>query len=205
VSTIEKSTVFVVEDFQPLRHSLVLMLERANIPCEEFECATDFIKAYDSNRQGCLVFDLQLPDMTGLQLHSLLMERGCKMPFLIISGRGSIVDATNALRDGAIDFLQKPFPPGLFLDRVREAFRKDSMQREKWIQLEKTRILLATLTTRQQLVLNLILDGRLTKQIANQLDISVKTVESHRSQIAKKLGVDSAVELVKMVIAFRAA
>jgi len=181
------------------------MLERANIPCEEFECATDFIKAYDSNRQGCLVFDLQLPDMTGLQLHSLLMERGCKMPFLIISGRGSIVDATNALRDGAIDFLQKPFPPGLFLDRVREAFRKDSMQREKWIQLEKTRILLATLTTRQQLVLNLILDGRLTKQIANQLDISVKTVESHRSQIAKKLGVDSAVELVKMVIAFRAA
>ena len=205
MSTIEKSTVFVVEDFQPLRHSLVLMLERANIPCEEFECATDFIKAYDSNRQGCLVFDLQLPDMTGLQLHSLLMERGCKMPFLIISGRGSIVDATNALRDGAIDFLQKPFPPGLFLDRVREAFRKDSMQREKWIQLEKTRILLATLTTRQQLVLNLILDGRLTKQIANQLDISVKTVESHRSQIAKKLGVDSAVELVKMVIAFRAA
>ena len=127
----ENSTVFVVEDFQPLRHSLVQTFKRANIRCESFECANDFINVFDANRQGCLVFDLRLPEMTGLELHSRLMERGCRTPFLIMSGYGSIEDATNAMRVGALDFLQKPFPPGLLLDRINEAFRKDSLQREK--------------------------------------------------------------------------
>jgi len=200
----EKSTVFVVEDFQPLRDSLALTLERAGIHCEAFEGATDFIKAFDPNRQGCLLFDLQLPEMSGLQLHHLLFDRGCRMPFLLMSGCGSILDATKALRDGAIDFLQKPFPPTVLLERVREALDKDSTQRRKWIQQEETRNRLATLTDREQIVLNLILDGQLTKQIARQLDLSVKTVESYRSHIAKKLNVDSTIQLVILVTAFRA-
>ena len=152
----EKPTAFVVEDFQPLRHSLVIMLERASIPCESFGCANEFIDTFDINRPGCLVLDLQLPEMTGLQLHSLTVNRGCKVPFLIMSGNGSIGDATEAMRNGAVDFLQKPFPPGLLLDRINEAFRKDSLQREKWIQQEETRKRLATLTDREEIVLNLL-------------------------------------------------
>jgi len=201
----EKSTVFIVEDFQPLRHSLVLTLERANITCEAFGSATDFIKAFDATRRGCLLIDLQLPEMTGMELHSLLMELGCNLPFLIMSGQGKIPDATRALRDGAIDFLQKPFPTEVLLDRVHEALHKDKTQRGKWTQQEETRNRLATLTDRERIVLNFILDGQLTKQIARQLDLSVKTVESHRSHIAKKLGVDSAIQLVKLVTAFHAA
>ena len=201
----EKPTAFVVEDFQPLRHSLVLMLERASIPCESFGCANEFINAFDIHRPGCLVLDLKLPEMTGLQLHSLTMNRGCKVPFLIMSGNGSIGDAKEAMRNGAVDILQKPFLPKYFLERVHEAFRKDSVQREKWIQQHDTRNRLATLTDREQSVRNLILDGQLTKQIAKKLDLSVKTVESYRSHIAKKLGVDSAIQLVKMVTSFRAA
>ena len=201
----ENSTVFVVEDFQPLRHSLVQTLNRENIRCDSFECANDLIEAFDANRPGCVVLNLLLPDMTGWELLSLLLKSGCRTPFLIMSGYGSITDATNAMRLGAIDFLQKPFPPWLFLDRIHQSFLKDSMQREKWIQQEDTRKRLATLTDREQIVLSLILDGQLTKQIAKKLDLSVKTVESYRSHIAKKLGVDSAIQLVMMVTALRAA
>ncbi|MEZ6087572.1 MAG: LuxR C-terminal-related transcriptional regulator [Pirellulaceae bacterium] len=120
------------------------------------------------------------------------------------SGHGEIPDATAALRRGAVDFLEKPFTRDVFLERVRESLQKDADARNKRIALESTRAKLATLTSRERVVLDLILDGLLTKQIASRLDLSIKTIENHRSNIARKMDVDSAVQLVKLVAEYRA-
>jgi len=199
------STVFIVEDFQPLRESMVCLLLRAEIPCEAFASPAELLASLDVERAGCLVLDLHLAGMTGLELQSRLWEAGCRLPFLIVSGHGQIPDAITAFRRGAIDFLEKPFAREIFLDRVREAIGKDAVMRGKQRLQNRTSSRLETLTARESEVLELILDGRLTKQIAGLLGISAKTVENHRSNIAKKMGVDSAVQLVKVVAEFRAA
>jgi FixJ family two-component response regulator len=198
----DETTVFLVEDFQPLRDSMAGILKRANIPCETFSCPTELIDSFDASRSGCLVLDLQLPEMSGLELQRKLSEAGCQLPFLIISGYGEIPDVTMAMRQGAIDFLAKPFTASIFLERVQESLLKDSAEREQRERLASTRAKLDTLSLRENEVLELILDGRLTKQIATQLGISAKTVENHRSNIAKKMNVDSAVQLVKLITEF---
>ncbi len=197
------TTVFLVEDFQPLRDSMANILKLASISCETFSCPTELIESFDPSRSGCLVLDLQLPEMSGLELQRKLSEAGCQLPFLIISGYGEIPDVTMAMRQGAIDFLAKPFTPNIFLERVHESLVKDSAERERRELLASTRAKLDLLSSRENEVLELILEGRLTKQIATQLDISAKTVENHRSNIAKKMNVDSALQLVKLIAEFR--
>ncbi len=201
----DDSTAFIIEDFQPLRESMVMMLERANIACEAYSSATELLASFDLQRSGCLVFDLYLAEMTGLELQNRLWLLGCRLPFLIVSGRGQITDAATAFRRGAVDFLEKPFTCDIFIDRVREANKRDTASRQKQSLRIATSSRLETLSDREHQVLDLILNGCLTKQIAHQLDISVKTVENHRSHIAKKMGVDSAIQLVKLVTEYRAA
>ncbi len=198
----DDSTAFIVEDFQPLRESMMGMLKLADIDCEAFASPAQLLESLDIHRKGCLVLDLHLAGMTGLELQKRLWESGCRMPFLIVSGRGQILDATTALRRGAVDFLEKPFSDDVFIDRVREAIGTDAARRRKQQLHAHTVSKLETLTSREHEVLELILDGQLTKQMARQLNISAKTVENHRSNIAKKMGVDSAVQLVRIVAEF---
>ncbi len=199
------TTVFLVEDFQPLRESMAEILKQAKISCETFSCPAELMDSFDLNCSGCLVLDLNLPEMSGLELQKQLSDAGCQLPFLIISGCGRIPDATMAMRQGAVDFLAKPFTRSIFLDRVRESLWKDSYLRERRNFLASTHEKLSTLSRREHEVLELIMQGQLTKQIASQLKISVKTVENHRSNIAKKMNVDSAVQLVKCIAEFRVA
>ena len=201
----ENSTVFLVEDFQPLRESLSWMLSQADIDCEAFASPAELLACLDVERAGCLVLDLHLGGMTGLELQSRLWQLGCRMPFLIVSGHGQLPDATTAFRRGAVDFLEKPFRRETFLDRIREAIRKDLDRRRKQSFQLLTRTKLETLSAREHEILELILAGRLTKQMAGLLNLSAKTIESHRSNITKKMGVDSAIQLVKLVAEFRAA
>ena len=193
-------TVYLVDDDSEMRTSLSWMLERAGYSVDTFETGTAALDGYAEDRPGCLVIDLSLPDMTGIELYERLREEGCRHPFLIITGHGDVPQAVDAMREGAIDFIEKPFESEGFLSSVALAVKRDGVDRALHAKTDGFRRRLERLSPRENEVLALVVDGKLTKQIAADLDISVKTVEVHRSNIFKKLGVDTATQLVATVL-----
>ena len=193
-------TVLLVEDDQEMRESIEWMLQKEGISVEAYSTPQALLDCYDPNRPGCLVLDLKLPGMSGVELWNELERIGGRHPFIVISGHGDVSNAVEAMRTGAIDFIQKPFSRQAFLTRVRQAIDCDAenrKQREKQCALRKR---LQSLTPREREVLDLVVDGELTKNIARKLGIRPKTVEVHRSHITSKLGVDSTAQLVRIVV-----
>ena len=192
-------TVLVVEDDRVMRESLVWLLETAELNVEAYGSPDELLERYDPDQPGCLVLDLQLGKMTGLELWRRLQERGCRHPFIIISGQGDIGAAVQSMHDGAVDFLEKPFDRQLFLGRVRQAIERDANNRHRRVSDLETQSQIDSLTPREREVMGLVVDGKLTKQIARRLDISEKTVEVHRSHVTKKMHVQSVAQLVRLV------
>ena len=195
-------TAYVVDDDEAIRTLWRWLLESNAYAVQTFATAAEFIAAYRRDAPGCLVLDLKLPGMSGLELQEHLTQKGVEIPIVFVTAHGDIPTAVSALKGGAIDFIQKPFGYREVLAVIEKAFRRDAEIRE---QHERRRLIearLAALTERERELLRRVIEGKQNKIIAAELDISMKTVEFHRSRMMEKMGVDSVAELVQLTLGF---
>ena len=196
----DKQTVFVVDDDAGVREGLSLLLDTVGQPYELYGSAYEFLDSYEENRGGCLVLDIRMPRMTGLDLQEKLIEMGSALPIIFITGHGDIPMAVDAMRKGAVDFIRKPFREHDLLDRINEALDADSSSREHALDRQALRDKLESLSKRESEVFERVADGDMNKVIAMDLGISERTVEVHRSQVMQKLGVRTLAQLVRAKI-----
>jgi len=194
-------TVYVVDDDGSTRELLAWLMKRNRLAVEAFPDARAFLKAYRPERPGCLVLDLNMPGMSGLDLQQYLKDQGVLIPVIFLSGRADIPRAVKAVREGAIDFIEKPFDYKRVVGLVRECLERDRVERARGDRKRVVSERLAQLTQREREVLELVVAGKLNREIAEALDISVKTVEAHRARLMEKLEVGSVAELVQAVVA----
>ena len=190
------ATVFVVDDDESLRRSLDWLIGSIGLKVRTFPSARAFLKAYRPDSPGCLVLDVRMPEMNGLELMEQLCQSRISVPIIFLSAHGDVPMVVRAMQSGAVDFLQKPFNSQQFLDRVNTALKRDLEAREKRDSRRQLAQGLAMLTPREREILELVLCGESSKCIASALDISPKTVEAHRAHITKKLNVRSFNEIM---------
>jgi RNA polymerase sigma factor (sigma-70 family) len=190
-------TVFVVDDDGSTRELLAWLMQRNGLRSQVFADARSFLAAYRADMPGCLVVDLNMPGMDGLHLQQYLKENGVTLPVIFLSGRADVPKAVRAVREGAIDFVEKPFDYRRVLALVEECLRRDALARENHERRRAREARIAQLTQREREVMELVVAGRMNREIAEALHISVKTVEAHRAKIMEKLEVSSLAELVQ--------
>ena len=196
----KKGTVYVVDDDEAVRDSLQWLLEGKDYRVRCFESAESFLSHYDAREVACLIVDIRMGGMTGLELQSRLIEVGSPLPIVFITGHGDVPMAVDSMKKGAMDFIQKPFKEDQLvalvermLDQAKDAFAE--------FQSAASRdALMARLTLREAQVLERIVAGRLNKQIADDLGISIKTVEAHRANIMEKLNANTVADLLKIAL-----
>ncbi len=196
----KRETVFVVDDDEGIREGLALLLETVGQPYELYSSAIEFLESYDASKGGCLVLDIRMPRMSGLDLQEKLNEQESLLPIIFITGHGDIQMAVEAMRRGALDFIRKPFREQDLLDRINEALAFDAGKRKNMAERQQLVDKVATLSEREREVFHHVANGEMNKVIAQDLGISVRTVEVHRSQIMKKLGVRTLAQLVRIKI-----
>lgn len=194
-----KSTVFVVDDDEVICQSLSFLIEDVGVNVQTYGTAQDFLDAYDPGQPGCLVLDVRMPGMSGLELQSRLAERGIGLPVIFITGHADVLMVVHAMKAGAVDFIEKPFRDQILLDVIQKALELDVLARERRASQNAVESGLARLTPREHEVLNHVRAGEYNKVIAENLGLSQKTVEVHRSNIMRKLDAGSVVELITMV------
>jgi len=195
--------VYVVDDDEAVRDSLRWLLEGNGFRVTCFDSAERFIAnltAIESQR-ACLILDVRMPGMTGTELHEELIGRGVQVPLIFITGHGSVPMAVDSMKKGAVDFLEKPFNDTQLCALVAAAFEKLRDGQEKILGTQRAREMLERLTPREQQVLERIVAGRLNKQIADDLSISIKTVEAHRANIMDKIEARTMADLMKTALA----
>lgn len=193
-------TVFVVDDDEAVRLSLKLLAESVGYPTEAFASADEFLAAYDRARPGCLVLDIRMRGMSGLELQEELVRRDIGLPVILVTGHGDIPLAVRAMRSGAVDFIEKPYRDQLLLDRIQQAIDQDARTRVRAAERTAIRARLERLTPREREVLGHVLDGLTNKEIAAHLGVSVRAVESHRAHVMERMEADSVAQLVKFVL-----
>jgi FixJ family two-component response regulator len=193
-----ESTVFVVDDDEDLRESLGWLFESAGLGFKSYSTAQDFLNQYEPDEPGCLLLDVRMPGLSGLDLQEELRRRGVPPPIIIMTGHARVPMAVRALTGGAIDFIQKPFRDQVLLERIRKAMELDRQTRQERIECTQFAALLSYLTPREREVMDLVAAGKPNKLIADDLGISPKTVEIHRGRVMEKLQVDSVAELVRL-------
>lgn len=193
-----EATVFVVDDDAAMRESLRFLVESVGLDVETFERAEDFLERYDAERPGCLILDVRMPEVSGLELQERLAEYGSGLPIIMVTGYGDVPMAVRAMRNGAVDFIEKPFSDQHLIDRVQEAIARDRLRRTERKGRESVARRVSTLSAREREVLDLVVTGKANKVIANELGLSPKTVEVHRARLMKKLNVSSVAELVRL-------
>ena len=192
------STVFIVDDDEPVRDAIAMLLESVGIGHETFANAQQFLDAYDNQRQGCLVLDIRMPGMSGLELQDRLVSNNAPIPIVFITGHGDIPMAVEAMKKGAVDFIRKPFRDQELLDRIHEALGVDEHNRSSYQDLAAIREKVAMLTPRETEVFERVASGQANKVVAIDLGISERTVEIHRSQVMQKTQARSLADLVRM-------
>ncbi len=191
----------MVEDDPTVRRMIRAGVESVRYRVETFDTPQRFLERFDpDDRPACLVTDLRLPEMSGLQLFEKLHGEGHRLPCILITGFGDVETAVKAIKLGVMEFIQKPLRMESLLERVHAALTQDKLNQAEQGRIDKTRTLLGNLTERERDVLQLVIRGRASKQVAVDLNISAKTVESHRANIMKKIGADSTAELVYLVM-----
>jgi two-component system response regulator TtrR len=193
-------TAFVVDDDEAIRTLWRWLLESNGVAVQTFATAAEFIAAYKDEGLACLVLDVRLPGMSGLELQEYLKREGIEIPIVFVSGHGDVPTAVSAIKGGAVDFIQKPFGYREVLSIIQRAFERDAEIREKHARRSQVEERLATLTEREREVMRRVIDGKLNKVIADELGISVKTVEFHRAKVMEKMGADSVAGLVQLMI-----
>jgi len=194
-------TVFVVDDDDAVRNSLRLLLKSAGLATEVCASAQEFLATYDAAQPGCLLLDVHMPGMTGLEMQHQLNVRGAAIPVIFITGHGDVPMAVEAMQHGAFDFMQKPFRDQDLLDRVQRALTRDTEYRARLRQTERIRERLASLSPREREVLDLVTQGKANKMVAGDLGVSQRTVEIHRAHVMQKMEAGSLAELVRMMMA----
>ena len=195
----EQSTVFVVDDDATIRSGLTLLLESVGMRMRSYGSCGEFLEDYRGDEAGCLVLDVRMLGMTGLELQRELQARGWAIPVIMITGHGDVPMAVEAVKQGAVDFLEKPIREQVLLDAIQRALALDVKRRGREAALAQVRGKLAGLTPREEQVLSLVVEGKANKVIATNLGVSQKTVEFHRSHIMEKMGAESLAELVRQV------
>ena len=193
---VPQPVVFVVDDDESIRTLWRWLMESNGLAVQVFASASEFIEAYRDDTPGCLVLDLRLPGMTGLELQEHLTQKGILIPIVFVSGHGDVTTAVSALKAGAMDFIQKPFSYRDVVSVVKKALQKDGDIRARRSLRTQVADRLALLTERERQVLRCVIDGKPNKIIAAELEISMKTVEFHRSKVMEKMGAASVAELV---------
>jgi len=197
----DEPTVFVVDDDKEVRESVRWLIESVGLAVQTFDSAKAFLDAYDPDQPGCVVLDVRMPEMSGPELQKKLLAEGIEIPTIIVSAYGSVAVAVDAMKHGAVDFIEKPFSDQAMLDRIQQAIEKDRQQRRRRAQQAKAAARINVLTAREREVMGLVVEGKPTKQIAVDLRISAKTVEAHRAHIMREMGADSIAELVRLAVA----
>lgn len=195
-----KQTVFVVDDDEAVCDSLALLLSSVGLEVETFPRAAAFLESYDPERSGCLVLDIRMPGMSGLDLQRRLHEMQAILPILFITGHGDVPGAVRAMRAGAMDFLQKPFDEQELLDRIHQALEKDAQHHRELADRGIVRSKIARLTPRERQVMGLVVDGLANKNVAQRLGVSQRTIEVHRSRVMEKMHASSLAHLVRLAL-----
>lgn len=190
--------VYVVDDDASVRDAIAMLLESVDIPSRSFASAAEFLAFYESEFGGCLVLDIRMPGMSGLDLQEELIARQSPIPIIFITGHGDIPMAVEAMRRGAVDFIRKPFRDQELLDRIAEALRIDEQERSESEKLQSVLRMVDTLTPRESEVFERVCAGQANKVMAIELGISERTVEIHRSQVMHKCSARSLADLVRL-------
>jgi FixJ family two-component response regulator len=198
--TTSQQTVFIVEDDAAVRDSLGLMLGLAGYAVQSFGCAEDFLRVYQPSWVGCLLVDIRMPGMSGLDLQAALKEKDILLPIIMITAHGDVPTVRTALKSGAVDFLEKPVDPDVVLATVRSALDADAVRRSAAQANLSNEQRLRTLTARERQVLDLIGAGSPNREVAATLGISPRTVEVHKARVMEKLQVRNVSELVRIVL-----
>ena len=192
--------MFVVDDDEAVRNSLRLLLKSVGLNPLTLASAQEFLNVYDPAHPGCLVLDVRMPQMSGLEVQEQLNLRGAVIPVIFITGHGDIPMAVEAMQAGAFDFLQKPFRDQDLIDRIQRALEKDRTNRTALVQRGVLRERLESLTPREREVLTMVVAGQPNKIMAADLNVSQRTVEIHRSRVMEKMGASSLAQLVRMMM-----
>lgn len=191
--------VYVVDDDEAVRGSLRMLLKSVGLATETYPSGNDFLEHYDPNRVSCLVADIRMPGLSGLELQDELNSRQAEIPIIFITGHGDVPMAVKAMQSGAADFIQKPFRDQDLLDRIHKALQADQERRSEDESITRARKRLQTLTPRETEVMEKVVQGHANKVIALDLGVSQRTVELHRARVMHKMGVRSLAELVRLV------
>ena len=193
-------TIFIVDDDEAVRDSLRMLMKSVGYAAECFGSAGEFLDAYDPDRAGCLVLDVRMPDMSGIELQARLTAMNSMLPIVFITGHGDIEMAVHAMQAGAVDFMKKPFSDQALLDRIQQTVTQDLENRELLRKKDEIMKCIEALTPREGQVMELVAAGSANKVIAMDLGVSERTVEIHRARVMKKMRADSLPHLVRMVI-----
>lgn len=193
--------VYVVDDDPAMRHSLSWLIGALGVTVETFASGEAFLRAVRPDCPGCLVTDVRMPGMSGLELQDTLSRAGSLLAVVVVTGHADVPMAARAFRAGAVDFIEKPFNNQMLLERVHEALEKSARAWEERTRKEQLRSLLARLTPRERQVADLVVAGKPNKVIAAELNLSLKTVEVHRHNVMEKLGAGSVPDLTRLLLA----
>ena len=194
-------TVFIIDDDPAALDSLRCLLRSVGLPAEAYSQPSQFLHAYDSARPGCIVLDVRMPEMSGLELQQELVRRGNPPPIIVVTGHADVPVCTTAFRAGAFDFIEKPANHQLLLGRIQRAIEHDAAERRSRGDAPEFLARHELLTPREREVLELIVSGQTLKQIATTLEISVQTASKHRTRMLEKMQVSTDVELTRLVLA----
>lgn len=191
--------VYIVDDDALVRDSLAQLVRSIGLTTATYASASDFLAATLPDGPGCLVLDIRMPGLSGLDLQDELVKRGHPLPIIFITGHGTVPMSVRAMKAGAMDFLQKPFEDQELIDRISLAIKQDRLAKQDRVEVSGIRDLINSLTNRERDVLYLVTAGRLNKQIAYDLQISENTVKTHRARVMRKMRVESLADLIKAV------
>ena len=191
-------TVFVVDDDPAIRIAMQALMESVHLQHEIFGSADEFLEQFSDNRAGCLILDIRMPGLGGLELQELLVQRHSTLPIIFITGHGDVPMAVEAMQKGAVDFIQKPFRDQDLLDRIHHALKADRERRVEQRQHSEVAERVARLTNREHEVFDLVVTGKANKVIAYELGVSQRTVEIHRARVMEKMEARSLADLVKL-------
>ncbi|MBP6583887.1 MAG: response regulator transcription factor [Chromatiaceae bacterium] len=197
---ISEPTVFVVDDDEAMRHSLEWLIASAGLRTQSFGSAEEFLRTYYPGQAGCLLLDVRMPGMSGLELQAYLAREEIRIPVVIITGHGDVSMAVKAMRSGALDFIEKPFNDEALIASLRAALDADQRRRVDRLQRAEIARRLAELTPREHEVMVMVTEGRSNREIAAGLGVSTKTVEAHRARVMDKMRAQSLAELVRMCL-----